>query len=565
MVQKIFALLNKEVGSVQHAAYILAGASFLSQILALFRDRIFASLFGAGKELDLYYAAFRIPDILYVAVSALISVSVIVPLLVQAERKDAEGQTGSKYRSHVDELIAIIFTAFVWLVVVLSALAFVLMPHIIPALFPKFNGDIPELVTITRILLLSPILLGLSNIFSAIVQVSQRFFITALSPVVYNLGIIFGAVFLSPTYGIQGAVYGVIAGAVLHVIVQLPYLISIKKIPSFSFYNPLKILHQARSIVLTSLPRTVSLSIAELVEFVLVIVAGYIGAGSIAVFTLAWNLQSVPLSLIGVSFSVALFPTLSKLFTAQNDVLFREKFFFTIRQVTYFGSIAAVLSIVLRAQIVRTAFGAGVFDWNATRLTAAAFALFVVSLVFQSLVLVMTRTWYARGSTSKPLISNAFAGLITGGVLVGLLYAWKAIPSLKMSLESMLRVQGLSGTEVLILPLAFSIGALCNAILLIYTLRGVVKGWKTIIRPCTEHLSGALIMGVVAYGILQLFADYVDTSRTLGVFLHGAIAGTIGLAVGFAFLFGIGNVETRHILDGLKRRKATVITENEPV
>ncbi|HRH26056.1 MAG TPA: lipid II flippase MurJ [Candidatus Paceibacterota bacterium] len=558
MVRNLIGLFNKEVRAVHHAAYILAASALVSQLLALFRDRVFASTFGVGKELDLYYAAFRIPDMLFIAVSALISVSVLVPMLVEAQKRGEKDQ---------EELIKTIFTAFFWMVLILALAAFFVAPLILPLLFPAYGDMMPELVAMTRLLLLSPILLGISNIFSSIIQTSQRFIITALSPILYNLGIICGAVFLAGRHGIIGAVWGVAIGAFLHAAIQLPYLIKQKKVPGLSRENPFVILRKSASVIRASLPRTLSLSISELVEFTFVIVAGYLVVGSITVFNLAWNLQSVSLSLIGMSFSVALFPTLTRLFSEQNNDVFREKFIFTLRQVIFFGLLASALCIVLRAQIVRTALGAGAFDWNATRLTAAAFALFTTSLVLQSLSLVMTRTWYARGSTKIPLLSNLLGGFTSFAVLGILMILWNKVPAIENFLEHLLRVEGEYGSDVLMLPIAFSIGAAVTACSLLLSLRKVMKGYlRSLVRPVCEHLLGAFVAGAVAYTVLQLFADSVDTTRVLGVFLHGAVAGVTGIVGAFAILLAIGNLEARHVLDGITRKKpAVVISENEPV
>lgn len=557
MVARILGALNKEVKTIHRAAYVLAGASFLSQILALVRDRIFASMYGASVNLDLYYAAFRIPDILYVAVSALISVSVLVPLLIDKEKNG--GIASAK------DLINVVFTAYVWMIFVAASVLFIVAPYIIPILFPSFGNQIPELVLLTRILLISPILLGFSNIFSALVQVSQRFMVTALSPILYNVGIIFGTIFLSPEYGIRGAVYGVLIGALLHGLIQIPYLISARRIPCFKFVNPMRAFWDIRQIVLISMPRTFSLSVSEIVEFMLIIVAGTFVAGSISVFSLAWNLQSVPLSLIGVSFSVALFPALSKLYSENNLEQFRQKVIFTLRQVLFFGAIATALAVVLRAQIVRTVFGGGEFDWSDTRLTAAAFALFIISLVFQSAGLVIIRTWYAYGSTKIPLISNLIGAICTFIALGILMWIWAAFPAFKGIVEGILRVEGLGDTQVLILPLAFSIGVLVHCLLMAYMLNGVIKGyWKELRMPILEYVAGALVIGVSAYLFLNILVPYIDTTRTVGVFIHGALAGVLALGLGLAFFIGIGNLEAAHILEGLKRRRATVISENEP-
>ena len=556
MVGRIVGLFRREVRSVQHAAYILAGATFLAQILSFVRDRLFAASFGATQTLDVYYASFRIPDIIFLATSSIISISVLLPRIQRADHRDAHD---------VSDLLRAVTTAFSGIVIVLSVIAWFLIPPAMSLLFPELGAHHQTLVDLSRLLLLSPILLGFSNILSAVVQANHRFLLSALAPVIYNVGIVIGTLFFVPSMGIYGVAIGVIIGACGHVFVQLPFVLSrYPKAIGLSW----RLLRERSaiiwSIISVSLPRTISLSLFELAELVLIIIAGTMAAGSIAVTTFAWNLQSVPLSLIGVSFSVALFPLLSSLHLAGDMERFRERLIFTVRQITFWCLPISALVLILRAHLVRVVLGAGAFDWTATRLTAAVMALFVLSLVFQSLSLVFTRAWYALDETRRPLIA-AFIGTLLTCVLA---IASRPLPGIFPEafgwLTSVLRVEGVVGNEVILLPLAFSIGAALTAILQFMQLRNKVKGLgRELLVPVSHHIIGALIGATTAYVTLQVFDAYVSMDRVLGVLLHGAAAGIIGCLAAAIYFFAVRSSELLNIFDGIKRRTMKVVSDTQ--
>lgn len=556
MVGRIVGLFRREVRSVHHAAYILAGATFLAQLLSFVRDRLFAASFGASQTLDVYYASFRIPDIIFLATSSIISISVLLPRIQKAEQAD---------QRDVSDLLRAVTTAFSGIVIVLAAIAWFLIPTIMSVLFPELRQDHEILISLSRLLLVSPILLGFSNILSAVVQAHHRFLLSALAPVVYNVGIVAGTLFLVPQYGIYGVAFGVLIGALAHMLVQLPFVLS--RYPK-AFGISIGLLRKRAgiiwSIITVSLPRTISLSLFEITEFTLIIIAGTMSVGSIAVTTFAWNLQSVPLSLIGVSFSVALFPILSTLHLSGDSERFRERLIFTIRQVTFWCLPISALVLILRAHMVRVVLGAGAFDWTATRLTAAVMALFVLSLVFQSLSLVFTRAWYALDETRRPLFATLIGTVVTCVLaLFGLSFS-EYFPDVFHSVTSMLRVGDVAGNEVIVLPIAFSIGVALAALLQFIQLNKKVGGlMRELSVPVIHHLIGACIAGGVAFSTLRVFAEYVSMDRVLGVLLHGVTAGIAGCVAAAIYFALIRSPELLNIFDGIKRRTIKVVSDTQ--
>lgn len=544
MVKKIFNFLNKEIKGLHEAAYLLAFFAFLSQLLALVRDRFLAGSFGASQTLDIYYAAFRIPDLIFVSVASLVSVSVFVPFLVERLEKD---------REMTKKFIDNIFSFFFSLIIVVSAIVFLLMPVLVRSFFLGVDVGIQaDTIVLSRIMLLSPILLGLSNFLASITQAHKRFLIYAVSPLLYNAGIIIGAVFFYPIFGISGLAYGVILGAFMHLMIQMPAVIGDKLFPKFRIPFDWAII---KEVVFISLPRTITLAFSQISTIILTSLASLMSVGSISVFNLSLNLQSVPISIIGVSYSTALFPTLSSFATNKDYNSFKLSIATAIRHIVFWSWPIIILFIVLRAQIVRTILGSGSFSWSDTRLTAASLAIFVISALAQSLILLFVRGYYSNGNTKKPLYINfVFAGL-------GVLFAFLAMklfanfPLFRFFVESLFKVSDLKGTEVLMLPLGFVSAQILNIIVLWLSFEKDFKGIsKGLFIPFFQSFSASIIMGFVTYLGLNLFGPIFGLTTVLGVFLQGFLSGILGIIVGIIILKLLKNKEIEEIWATLHKK-----------
>ena len=522
MVKRWFSFIGQEIRGLHEAAYLLGAFALLSLILALVRDKLLAYSFGAGHALDVYYAAFRIPDLIFATVGSLVSASILLPYFI--ERFESSKEKGQGFSDGI-------FTVFFVLMAGTSAIVFFLAPYLVPVALPGFAHDpaLPDLVLSMRIMLLSPFFLGLSNLLSSLTQMHHRFLVYAASPVVYNAGIIFGVLFGYPLFGIPGLAIGVVGGAFLHMGIQIPFLIHEKLVPKFT---RLIVWNDIRKIVLTTLPRTVTLSANQLASFALVSLASLMSVGSISVFNFAFNLQSVPLTLIGASYSSAVFPTLSRMLFKGHIAEFKEKMIASAQHIIFWSMPLTVLFVVLRAQIVRTVLGAGKFDWADTRLTAATLALFTVSTIGQSLIVLFVRSFYAEGKTARPLIINAVSAtiIVVSGYLLD--KAFFAFPAFRYFLESMLRIQGQTGTSVIILALAYSIGVFINTVLHWWVYERVYKGFtKPVMATLLQTLTASVIMGYAAYLSLRIFAAVFPLTKVWGVFLQGFCSAIVGLVV----------------------------------
>ncbi len=539
MVKRFFSAMGREIRGLHEAAYVLAIFALLSQILALFRDKLLAFSFGAGHNLDIYYAAFRVPDFIFALIGSIVSASILLPYFIDSfSRSNEEGKSFSDS----------IFTVFFGVIIIISVLVFILAPWLVPKVLPGFAGDkvaLPQLILAMRIMLMSPIFLALSNLFSSLTQMRHRFLVYAASPVMYNLGIIIGVVFLFPKMGLSGMAVGVAIGAFFHMGIQLPFLIQDKLLPKFtaSLQWP-----KLKKIVLTAFPRMLTLSANELAEFIFISAASLLSAGSISVFNLAFNLQSVPLALIGVSYSSAVFPTLSRLYYEKNTEAFLQKMITAARHIIFWSMPITVLFIVLRAQIVRVILGAGKFDWNDTRMTAAMLALFIISTVGQSLIVLFVRAFYAEGKTAKPLVINVISACVIIALGFVLIHAFDHMPFFRFFIEDLLRVSGQKGTNALMLALAYSIGVILNTVLHWVTFEKSYKGFsKPVLETLFHSFSAAVISGVIAFMGLQIFAMVFPLEKVWGIFMQGFCSGILGLIVGVCVLILLRNAELAEV------------------
>ncbi|OGZ32394.1 MAG: hypothetical protein A3H02_00565, partial [Candidatus Niyogibacteria bacterium RIFCSPLOWO2_12_FULL_41_13] len=542
MVRKIFLkILSHESVGVHQAAFLLAITALAAKFLALYRDRLLASAFGAGQTLDIYYASFRVPDIVYALSLFLASSAVLIPLILQDEKR-------------AKDLVNQISTFFLIALIILIAAVYFLMPFLNDFIVPGFDAkNKQEVVNLSRILLFSPLFLGFSNIVSSVLQSYRRFFVYALSPIFYNLGIISGILIFYPIFGLNGIIFGVVLGAFLHLIVQMPSFLHLGFALKPSFHLKKETVLE---IVGLSFPRALTLSFNQIGLIIITAIGSFIGSGSIAIFNLAMNLYSVPLALFGVSYSIAAFPLMAKNAAEKDEEKFLSQVGLTIRHIIFWSMPALILIIVLRAHIVRVILGAGNFGWVDTRLTAAALALFSFSILFQGLIMLYLRAFYAAKRTFLPLVLNAISLLFTVGVLLFILRLFGEFPDFRNWFENILRVKDLPGAEMLVLPLSYTLGGFLNLILLHCYFRkdfgkfGGPDFWLPIFQICLA----SLIIGGSAFWFLRIFDGFFNLETFFGIFFHGFVSGGLGIALGTLFLKLIKNQEFLEVTEAFRNR-----------
>jgi putative peptidoglycan lipid II flippase len=544
MVERVFNIVYKEVRGLHQAAYILAIFTFGSQILALIRDRLLANQFGAGIELDLYYTAFRIPDLLYVLFASTLSVYVLIPFIA----KHIETESYEKARNVLSQIFSLFLIGYVCM----ALIAMVSTPYIVQYFFPGFSDHAETLVILIRILLLQPLFLGISSLLGVITQMKHRFVLYAISPLVYNIGIIGGLLFLYPIFGVAGLALGVVVGAILHVCIQLPFIFRSGLAPQLLFtFNVTEIVLICR----TSFTRAVTLSLHQIVLFGFIGFASIMAVGSVSVFQFALNLQAVPLAIIGVSYSVAAFPLLAQLFAEKKYVELGQQIGTTLRHIFFWSVPVIAFFVVIRAQFVRVVLGSGAFDWNDTRLTAAVLAILIMSLTAQACNLLLVRALYAVGNTRVPFYVTLLSSWLA---LVFSLFFYAILAShaqFYAFIATSMRLEGVAGIEVLALPLGYTFALILHAcIIALFARKHVYLSLRKLFIPFIQSVAGALVGGYVAYVTLNYFVTVFETDTFHAIFMQGLLAFLSG-SVGYVMVQSLfRNRELGEIYCTLKRK-----------
>lgn len=559
MVKRFITFVQQEIVGVHQAAFLLGLFTLLSSLLALVRDRLLAHSFGAGAELDIYYAAFRVPDFLYASLASLVSISILIPFFTEIFEHKKEDAS---------KLMDTIFTAFLTLMIVASGIAWMLMPHIVKFILPGISDPTAqsEVIMLSRILLLQPICLGISNLLGVVTQISKRFIMYAMSPIFYNIAIIFGIIVLYPYFGLSGLVYGVVIGGLLHFAIQVPYVKGAGLLPRFTSHVDMGVV---KKIFLHSIPRTITLSATQLELIFLTSYASFLAVGSIAIFNLATNLQAVPFAIVAVSYALAAFPTLSGYFAKGETRKFVEHVVLAARHIIFWSIPITVLFIVLRAQVVRTVLGSGSFNWEHTRLTAACIAIFVISLAAQGLELLFIRAYYAAGKTRMPLVVNLCSSVITITMPFFLLYLFDRSMLFRYFIESLLKVVDIPGSAVLMLPLGFTIGTIVNAIIFWWMFEKEFGEFNTKVLPTlSQSLQSGILGGFAAYLGLNIFDGYLNLNTLPGIFLQGLGAGIMGITITALTFVVLRNEEIKEVWNALHHKfrfSRVVVSEPENI
>ena len=518
-------ILNGQAKTVTSAAIIIAGATLINKFVGLARDRAIAHYFGAGPITDAYYAAFKIPDFIYtlLVVGALTAgfIPTFTKLLNLGDNKKAAWRLSSN-------ILNILFLALL----VFCGLGIIFTPQVARLVGAGFSASTLQTVeTFTRILFLSPIFLGLSMVMGGILQSLRRFVLYSLAPIFYNAGIIIGIVVLVPIIGVSGLAWGVILGAFLHFIIQ--------------FFGARQAGYRwqwvldwkdagTRLIGKLMIPRTLGLAVSQTHTVITTILASLLPAGSVAAYTFADNLHSVPVGIIGISFAIAIFPVLSTAVARNDQNSFKRNLTATIRQIIFLITPITVIFLLLRAQIVRVVLGSGAFNWTATIDTANALAFFAFSILAECLAPLLARAFFALSDTKTPLFTSLFGS--GTGILAALI---------------LMRPWGIAG-----LALAGVISSGVNVSLLFFLLHRKNKSveGKSILSAIYRIGSAGLAMAVVTQLMKYPLAAIFDQNYFFGIFGQGLIAGLAGLAIYALICYILRLPELNDFIASLHRR-----------
>lgn len=516
--------LNGQSKTIVSGAAVVGVLSLASRLVGLVRDRLLAGMFGAGDVLDVYYAAFRLPDLLFnlIVVGAL-SAS-FIPLFT---KRYGDGRKADRAWELTNNILHLVLAGMV----ALSAVLFFVADPLASIIAPGFSTEKQHAVAaFTRVMLAAQILLAASMVFGSTLQGMKRFFLSSLAPVFYNIGIIIGGMLFAPMLGAIGLAWGVVLGAFLHLLVQFVGA----RAAGYRHGWRMRLDAETKEVIRLMGPRAAGIGLSQLVFVAYTVFATTLAAGSVTLFQFAYNIQFFPVGIIGVSYAIAAFPTFSETLGKDDKKAFLSAFSSTVRQILFFLTPLSVAFLLLRAQAVRIVVGAGAFDWPATVATADALAAFVLSIAAQSLSYVLARAYYALRDTYTPLI------LGVAGDAIGLLAAFWLTP-----------VYSVAG-----LALAFSLGSLAKLALMWVVLRQRLGtlGESTMIRTVLTVAGAGLVAAVVTQAGKQLVPVALPLTTFWSVLAQGAVAGGLGFAAYLAVCALFKSEELQDVIVSVRRK-----------
>jgi putative peptidoglycan lipid II flippase len=545
-VRKFFedgkSLLASKQTNIISAATIIMVMVMASRILGLVRNRVFVHYFSP-EDLGTFFAAFSLPDIIFDILTMGVMASAFIPVFTKY--LNGRDKKSAWYVSAITLNILLLFFA------VFSSIIFIFAHPIYVQVFKNFAPDqINLIVTFTRLFLISQMFFAASYLLTAILETHQRFIISSVAPLFYNLGIILMTILFAGKMGLYAPVAGVVVGAALHFFIQLPFAIKLGFRPIFSlnFRDP-----GVREIGRLALPRLIELSFLQVKRFADVIIAGSFGTSGITYFRFGDALTSLPVGLFALSIAKASLPRLSQLAVKGDMAEFKSTFANSFKEILFFVVPISIFVAVLRLPLVRLIYGGSQFDWQSTILTGYVVSAFSLGIFAYSLGLLATRAFYALQDTRTP-VTVAILTIILNTVL-GL---------------SFLNIFHL---PIWGLPLAYAIAGIFEIIVLMTMLSRRVGGFDglNLEKSFGKIVIAAGTSGIIVFALLKLldrsavdknlwflgvlglrlpttFDKFLlDTHYTINVIILTFGAGVVGLIL-YLFLCYILQVEELRIV-----------------
>ncbi|MDD4625279.1 MAG: murein biosynthesis integral membrane protein MurJ [Candidatus Paceibacterota bacterium] len=538
-------VLNSSAKSVNYAAIILAVTVFFSQILGLLRDRLLAGSFGASLDLSIYYAAFRIPDFVYNILFAGSIVVAFLPIFAEHYAEDKE---------EAWEMSSFVLNSFLLFSFILIALLFIFAPFLIKLIVPGFDNEAQaETAFLARVMLLSPLFFGMSSFFSSILQYFNKFLAYSLAPLLYNLGIILGIVFLSPRLGILGAALGVVFGAAAHLLIQIPVAVKcgFKYRPLFSLKHPAVL-----KIVNLAFFRSLAASLSQINFMVIAAIASGIGLGAIAIFNLSYNLSFLPIGILGVSLATAVFPSLVQSWTEGKKEEFYESFSLAFRRIIFLALPIGILFFVLREPIVETILRTGQFNMKDASLTSACLGIYSFAILPQCLVPLILRGFFSAKDTKTPAVL-AFLFVVFNIVLSMALVSFAGQPNIFSSFlkESFGLNRSAEDLKMLALCFAFLAALIFQFIIFMVFLYRKIGNFKIaeICRAFWKMLFAALASCFFGQYLLEKMSLSAGSGFWAGFWQVAAVGG-ISFLLYFLITIILGSTEAKGFISSLLNR-----------
>jgi len=521
-----------------------------AKVISLAQTFIIARTFGISKSYDAFVSASRIPELLVVLIAGGALNYAFIPvfsgLLAQGDRK--------KGWELASQLVNTVFGA----ALLVSSIVFILAPWLVSnVIAPGFDvATAAQTAELLRILLLGTIIFSVSGLVSGMLQSHNHFLLPSLSPIMYDLGILFGVVFLIKPFGLNGIAIGTVFGAILHLSIQIPGLIRFRARWSaqLGWRNP-----TFRRVLILMLPRIIGLGVFQINMLIMTNIGSRLSEGSISAIDWGWRLMQIPQTLIGTVMGIVIFPTLAALSALGDDVGKRTSFSGALRFILI-ASIPSALGLLLVGRNMIRLLERGAFDASASALVYSTLSAFTLGLIVHSIMEIAARAFYADKDTLTPLwaaLGAAAINFVLAYLLSGIFQVEgdsfmhivaRMIPSLNLT-DPRGSVGGLA--------LANSLGTTFEVIVLLWVLRrrwhGIEEG--QIITTTLKTLAASAAMGVTVVLVGTLWTALGLGSRSF-VFivvelgLQVVLGGLVFLGVGFALRM----TELQDMLQRLLRR-----------
>ena len=538
-------IMNREQRSIGMATIEMMILVLITKILGLVKMGLLAGKFGAGRNLDIFYIANTIPELIFNIIAVGSVNAAFVPAFTRC-MSDDDKPTAIKLFQKAIHFSLIAF-------VVLAGVMFVFAPSVIDlSLKVSIGGassafSVPEqelAITMMRVMLVSPILLGISSIIGAYLMVKQRYFVTRLAPLLYNVGTIVGIVVFVPLSGdsVVGLAYGIVLASVLHLASQLPTLMNLVDFSKVKdVVVPKKYIDTIRRL---ALPRMLAVATSQIGLVARNVIALNLIEGSLTSYQFARNIFAIAVDLFGVTTAEAVFPRLSRLGVEGNKKELAKLFGKGMQQVLFLTIPVTVILLVLRLPVVRLVFGllGSGFTWQDTVMTSWSLSFLSILVVVQALISLLLRGFYALEDTKTPLVVSGIAL-----VLNFVFSIWFVTFFSNFHTYTVLQPYGALGFDTLIeyfktpggSPVA--VGGLAFAGFIAWTLEAVVLMvmlnrkirflGKVAFLAIAKKATTGLIMAIGLYSSFRLFDRFLDTQKTIQLFVVLVLSTLIGVSL----------------------------------
>ena len=471
-IAKLKSLIFDQQHSVLSAASLIMVMIIASRVLGLVRQRVLAHYF-VPDDLSLFFAAFRLPDTIFEVLVFGTFASAFIPIFTKTLKE-------SKVKAW--EVAGIIANWGGIIFLILAGIIFVFAHPIYRLLTPGFEiADQIKIANLARILFIAQGFFVISYVLTAVLESSKRFFVPALAPLFYNLGIIFSTILLAEKLGLFAPVIGVVIGSLSHLLIQLPLAIKL----GFRFSKAFTITPEVKRIARLSLPRILEVSFLQVAKFVELTLASIISIPAYTYFTFGNTIQLLPVGLFGTSIAKAALPTLS----AQSDDLpaFKKTLYETLNQVVFLMMPIVAFLMVCRVPVVRLIFGTDIFTWNATVETSLVVSAFAIGIFSQAANSILARSFYALHNTRTPVIISIST------LTLNIILDYFLVVVYKLPVWS--------------LAFAFSLSSIIQSVVLFVLItKKIHDGAKTALYlPILKSIIGGIFSGSTMFFILKFF------------------------------------------------------------